>query len=241
VCSGLVCVAAAASAGPTGFFAGLAAMRSRLRRVAGDAAHARWIAEHDALTGLPNRSAARHIYQTAAQEDRTQALVLLDLDDFKTVNDTWGHHVGDALLVAVAERLGGSCRGVGATACRLGGDEFLLLIPAGDGGEAAVRQVAGIVLALGAALPLTVDEIRTIVTHPGASAGVAVAGEGESFSDALRHADIALYHAKRDQAGPCLFRPDLRQPASHRHKAGDLLGLHGMGHAVGGPAQSVQS
>jgi diguanylate cyclase (GGDEF)-like protein len=248
-------LAAAASTGSTGFLAGLAAMRPRVRRVSSDAAHARWLADHDSLTGLPNRTAARAVYQRAAREGRPHAVVLLDLDDFKTVNDTWGHHVGDAHLVAVAERLAGSCRAIGATACRLGGDEFLLLIPgpeaagdtagAGDraddeaGSEAVIRQIAEIVVALGTALPLRVDEIRTILTHPSASAGIAVATGEETFSDALRHADIALYHAKRDHLGPRLYTPELRQPSSHRHKAGDLLGLHGMGHIVGESAEPV--
>ncbi len=227
---GIVALAAAASAGPTGFLAGLAAMRARVRQAAGDAAHARWLADHDALTGLPNRAAARHLFQRTAHEGRPCALVLLDLDDFKTVNDTWGHHVGDAHLVAVAERLAASCRTIGATACRLGGDEFLLLVPdRTGGGEAVAREITAIVVALGAALPLTVDEVRSVITHPRASAGVAVAGEDENFSDVLRHADIALYHAKREQGAPRLFTPDMRQPASHRHKAGDLLGLHGIG------------
>jgi diguanylate cyclase (GGDEF)-like protein len=245
-------LAAAASTGSTGFLAGLAAMRPRVRRVSSDAAHARWLADHDALTGLPNRTAARAMYQRAAQEGRPHAVVLLDLDDFKTVNDTWGHHVGDAHLVAVAERLAGSCRAIGAAACRLGGDEFLLLMPEHEaygtavgrddgqaGGEAVVREIAAIVVALGTALPLRVDEARTVLTHPSASAGIAVAAEDETFSDALRHADIALYHAKRDRSGPRLYTPELRQPSSHRHKAGDLLGLHGMGHVVGESAEPV--
>ena len=104
-------------------------MRRKVRRAAGEAAHARWLADHDALTGLPNRTAARQHYQHAAQAGRPPAAALLDLDDFKTVNDTWGHQVGDAHLVTVGERLAAACRDVGARAFRLGGDEFVLLLP----------------------------------------------------------------------------------------------------------------
>jgi diguanylate cyclase (GGDEF)-like protein len=215
---------AAASAGPTGFVAGLAATRCRVRRAVDEAAHAQWLADHDALTGLPNRHAARRRYQHAAQTGRPCAVALVDLDDFKTVNDTWGHQAGDAHLVAIGERLASSCREVGAVACRLGGDEFVLLLESADAGE-AVRQVTEIVAALRAELPLVVDETRTVSMHPRASAGIALAAPDDTFSDTLRHADIALYHAKRHRTAPCLYTAELQHPSSHRHKAEGLT-LH---------------
>jgi diguanylate cyclase len=231
----LVALLTAPPAGASGFLAGLAAMRRRLRRAAGEAAHARWLADHDALTGLPNRTAARQHYQHAARAGRPPAAALLDLDDFKTVNDTWGHQVGDAHLVTVGERLAAACRDVGARAFRLGGDEFVLLLPsadpaqsagpagaAGPGGPAAVlRDVRAIVGALSAPQDLKLDENRSVTLVPSASAGIAVPAAGDSFSDVLRCADIALYHAKRYGTAPHLYTPDMRQPWSHRHKTLD--------------------
>jgi diguanylate cyclase (GGDEF)-like protein len=225
----LVALLTAPTAGASGFLAGLAAMRRRLRRAAGEAAHARWLADHDALTGLPNRTAARQHYQHAAQAGRPPAAALLDLDDFKTVNDTWGHQVGDAHLVTVGERLAAACRDVGARAFRLGGDEFVLLLPSPDPAESAgagdpasvVRDVRAIVGALSAPQCLKLDESRSVTLVPSASAGIAVPEAGDSFSDVLRCADIALYHAKRYGSAPHLYTPDMRQPWSHRHKTLD--------------------
>src|SRR5690349_9857997 len=135
---------AAAPAGTAGFLAGLATMRHRVRRLSGDVAHARWLAHHDTLTGLPNRAGARHHFHREADAGRLSALALLDLDDFKTVNDTWGHLAGDAQLAAIAIRLQAECRDIGAVACRLGGDEFVLLMPSADP-QTVVHQVEAIV------------------------------------------------------------------------------------------------
>ncbi|MEY9930560.1 diguanylate cyclase (GGDEF)-like protein [Catenulispora sp. GP43] len=218
--SQLLALLTAPPVGATGFLAGVATMRRRLRRAAGEAAHARWLADHDALTGLPNRTAARHHYQHAALAGRPPAAALLDLDDFKTVNDTWGHQVGDAHLVAVGERLAAACRDVGARAFRLGGDEFVLLLPSADA-AAVVRDVRAIVCALGAPQFLKLDESRSVTLVPSASAGIAVPIAGDAFSDVLRCADVALYHAKRYGAAPHLYTPDMRHPWSHRYKALD--------------------
>jgi diguanylate cyclase (GGDEF)-like protein len=215
---GLLVLLTVPSAGAAGFLTGLAAMRTRVRRAHGEAAHARWLAGHDALTGLPNRTAARHHYQHAVLAGRPPAAALLDLDDFKAVNDTWGHHVGDDHLVAVAMRLAEACRDVGARAFRLGGDEFVLLLPSGDPQD-VVRDVAVIVTELAAPQDLKVDEVRSVTLVPSASAGVAVPEPGDSFSDVLRRADIALYHAKQSGGAPQLYTSDLSQPWSHRHKS----------------------
>lgn len=211
----LVTLLSAPPAGASGFLAGLAVMRRRVRRAAGEAAHARWLAGHDALTGLPNRTAARQHYQHAATAGRPPAAALLDLDDFKTVNDTWGHQVGDAHLTTVGERLAAACRDVGARAFRLGGDEFVLLLPSSDP-AAVLRDVRVIVGALGAPQYLKLDEGRSVMLVPSASAGIAVAASGDSFSDVLKRADIALYHSKRNGTAPHLYTPDMRHPWSHR-------------------------
>ena len=219
----LALVTAAAPAGSAGLLAGLATTRRRVRHLITDAARARWHSHHDTLTGLPNRAAARHRFHGNAATGRPNTIALLDLDDFKTVNDTWGHQAGDAQLTSIAGRLTTACRDIGALACRLGGDEFVLLLPPTDA-ETAVQRVTEIVVKLNAPLPLTVDDTSTVITHPGASAGIAVPEAGDSFSDLLRQADIALYHAKTQRTGPHLYTPGLRQPASHRHM-GDLMAV----------------
>jgi diguanylate cyclase (GGDEF)-like protein/PAS domain S-box-containing protein len=149
---------------------------------------------HDALTGLPNRllfqdRISRQL--AAARRDGTTVGVLfVDLDDFKVVNDTMGHGVGDELLVAVGIRLSGLIRACD-TAARLGGDEFaLLLVSAAD--SAAVEAVAGrVVEAFSEPFALASGSVLTTVT-----VGVATTSDSADTDELLRHADLALYAAK---------------------------------------------
>jgi diguanylate cyclase (GGDEF)-like protein/PAS domain S-box-containing protein len=149
---------------------------------------------HDALTGLPNRllfqdRISRQL--AAARRDGTTVGVLfVDLDDFKVVNDTMGHGVGDELLVAVGIRLSGLIRACD-TAARLGGDEFaLLLVNAED--SAAVEAVAGrVVEAFSEPFALASGSVLTTVT-----VGVATTSDSADTDELLRHADLALYAAK---------------------------------------------
>ncbi|MDG6101514.1 GGDEF domain-containing protein [Dactylosporangium aurantiacum] len=157
------------------------------------------LAYHDALTGLANRA---HLARLAAEElaatppDGSTAVVLLDLDGFKQVNDGLGHAAGDALLVAAAGRLTEAVGGAG-TVARLGGDEFVLLLPR-VGGARAAEEVAARVLARLAA-PLTVAGTPLRIR---ASAGVALGhGPGTDLDALLRDADLALYQAKADGKG----------------------------------------
>jgi diguanylate cyclase (GGDEF)-like protein len=142
---------------------------------------------HDGLTGLPNRTLfADRLRQALSRLARTHsclAVMFLDLDDFKAVNDTGGHAAGDALLRDVAEKLGGVLRG-GDSAARIGGDEFVVLCEDVEGIEDA-RTVAERILA---ELPAS------------ASLGVTLAidGAGDDCPDALlREADAAMYAVKR--------------------------------------------
>ncbi len=149
---------------------------------------------HDALTGLPNRLLFQdRISQqlAAARRDGTTAGVLfVDLDDFKVVNDTMGHGVGDELLVATAQRLSGLIRDVD-TAARLGGDEFALLI-GNVAGPAVVEAAADrIVKAFSEPFALASDAVLTTVT-----VGVATSQDSADTDELLRHADLALYAAK---------------------------------------------
>ncbi|GAA3451823.1 bifunctional diguanylate cyclase/phosphodiesterase [Dactylosporangium matsuzakiense] len=143
-------------------------------------------ATHDALTGLPNRALFNERLEHAA------AAVLIDLDDFKAVNDTLGHPVGDGLLVEVGRRLRAAVRDSDLVA-RLGGDEFAVLTTDRPPDDAVAERIL-------AALSAPVHTHGHVLTAT-ASVGVAARAEGESAQDLLRHADIAMYAAKRRGKG----------------------------------------
>ena len=167
----------------------LAARESQLRH----------LAFSDPLTGLANRllflDRLEHALALHARDMRPVAMVFLDLDDFKAVNDTLGHAAGDELLLRVAERLTGALRG-GDTVARLGGDEFAALLEdGGDPVEAAARISAAM------AVPFTVaGRTRSV----GASTGVVSLGPGDAAVGAdelMARADAAMYAAKRAGKG----------------------------------------
>ncbi|MGW6535663.1 putative bifunctional diguanylate cyclase/phosphodiesterase [Streptomyces sp. NPDC055051] len=154
----------------------------------------------DPLTGLPNRQWLLERTWTALEdaegEQARAALVLIDLDRFRSVNDTLGHLAGDRLLLQIAERLRLALPR-GAEAARLGGDEFAVLLPVADSTTSAQRVARHLVAALSS--PLDLDGLTLVLE---ASAGVAVypdhAGDAEGL---LRRADVAMYQAKRDRTG----------------------------------------
>jgi diguanylate cyclase (GGDEF)-like protein len=189
-------------------------MATASRRLRTQAAVNRDLALHDALTGLPNRSLLQdRVEQALAQARRhgTQtALLLLDLDRFKEVNDTLGHHHGDRLLMLVGPRLAGALREQD-TVARLGGDEFVVLLPEVSG-EAGARTVAATLVAA-LAEPFVVDDMELDV---GCSLGIAVGPDhGEDFDTLLRHADVAMYASKATQAGVTVYdaQHDAHSPA----------------------------
>jgi diguanylate cyclase (GGDEF)-like protein/PAS domain S-box-containing protein len=149
---------------------------------------------HDSLTGLPNRSLfaqeAADALETARAVGRTAGVLFVDLDDFKIVNDTMGHGVGDELLVEVAARLAASVR-QSDTAARLGGDEFALLIDDADGPDDVDAFAERIVAAF--TEPFTLSEAKVLAT---ATVGVATSADSGDVDELLRHADLALYAAK---------------------------------------------
>jgi diguanylate cyclase (GGDEF)-like protein len=160
-----------------------------------EVAKVRHFAYHDALTGLPNRALLLdRLNQALVQAKRKQkplALLLLDLDGFKDINDRLGHDAGDKLLRRVAERLQSCIRG-GDTACRYGGDEFVLLLPEVDDANRAFEVAEKIRVRL--AKRYVVDGSSMMVT---ASIGVAVyAGDGMGPNDLIKQADGAMYLAK---------------------------------------------
>ncbi len=178
---------------------------------------------HDPLTGLANRTLLEdrlaQAFSRAARQGGCGAILLIDLDDFKQVNDTYGHLAGDALLEAVAQRLLGVAR-ASDTLARFGGDEFIYLAE-GLGSPAEVEVVARRFRDALAA-PFALDDT---VCRQRASIGVAVFDGSEADpSEALKDADLALYEAKsRGKSCYVLFTPTLREEAAvSRSLARDL-------------------
>ena len=184
-------------------------------------AHVRHMAHHDGLTSLPNRTLfierlertlARLRGETRLEDHRAApsganwlaAVLFLDLDHFKHVNDTLGHAAGDALLRQVGERIGLCLRGED-TLARLGGDEFAVLL--GEGfttGEQVAEVAHRIIDAVSAPYALDGHEARV-----GVSIGIALCGrndkKGADPALLLRQADMALYQAKMEGRGTCCF------------------------------------
>jgi diguanylate cyclase (GGDEF)-like protein len=172
------------------------------------------------LTGLANRAlfndrVARSVADTRA--DHRLSLVLIDLDDFKQVNDTLGHAAGDALLVAVADRLRASVR-PGDTVARLGGDEFAILFE-GLGGDDVDRVLVRIAEAL--LVPVPVEEQLLSVR---ASFGVVDGRGGSDAGNLLRQADIAMYEAKeRGEGGHQRYTPGMEARGAERSRLNSAL------------------
>jgi diguanylate cyclase (GGDEF)-like protein/PAS domain S-box-containing protein len=172
-----------------------------------------FLAHHDALTGLPNRAAfieqAEALIAHARLKLATLALLFIDLDHFKRVNDSLGHLAGDLLLQTVARRITGTLRG-GDLVSRFGGDEFVVLL-AGDTTPLAVQEVANKLLAsIGA--PLETGGAVISVTP---SIGVAMfPRDGAAPDDLIKHADTAMYDAKsRGRAHCSFFEPAMAEAA----------------------------
>ncbi len=163
----------------------------------------RQLAYWDRLTGLPNRVQFRDTVQAAAQRGEPLAVVMLDLDRFKHVNDVLGYSFGDRLLQSVAQRLREAVR-PGDMVARLGGDEFALLLPLAD---AAMAQ--GLVKRIATAFeaPLVLDDQRVDLS---AGLGIAVCPDHATEADALiSRAEVAMYAAKRHTAGAQVYEPSL--------------------------------
>lgn len=171
------------------------ALRTLLQQQAASMEAMEYATTHDSLTDLVNRTLfmdrLHHSIMSARRQRTTFALILLDLDGFKSINDTYGHEAGDTCLVEVAQRLRRVVRG-SDTVARLGGDEFVILL--WGAGEEVARQV--------------VAKLQTLVTKPiemggrevsvGVSAGVSIfPGDGNDAHTLLHHADMAMYASKR--------------------------------------------
>jgi len=171
---------------------------------------------HDALSGLANRALFRdrleHALERAARSKTSLAVLFLDLDDFKVVNDSLGHAAGDELLVAVAGRLADSLR-AGDTAARLGGDEFAILLEETEGPSDACLLAERVIADLKA--PLTIED-REVQVH--GSIGIALSTAGfEDPSELLQAADVAMYAAKA-RGKDCyeVYKPALQEAMVER-------------------------
>ncbi|MCW8945039.1 MAG: EAL domain-containing protein [Sedimenticola sp.] len=174
------------------------------------------LAHHDQLTGLPNRQLFNDRLELAivqATRSKTQlALLFVDLDRFKSVNDTYGHDVGDKLLIEIAERIHGQVR-EGDTVARLGGDEFTLILP-------EIKEV-GNAVHIAQEILECIDQPVVVGGHDcsvGASIGIAFfPQDGTDASTLLRHGDIAMYRAKSNSGSTySLFDKEMEEAAARR-------------------------
>jgi diguanylate cyclase (GGDEF)-like protein len=187
----------------------------------------RWTVLHDALTGLPNRVLIRerleHAFLRGRRSGHTTAVFFVDLDDFKVINDTYGHRTGDELLIAVAERLTAVLR-PGDSVARLSADEFVVLCEdltdSSDADEIAVRFDQAL------AEPFVLSDVKLPIV---ASIGIALTGHGSDTAEELIHdADVAMYRTKRHRGrDPHVL--DLRRQHLAEHRAGLARGLPGAG------------
>ncbi len=184
--------------------------RKALQQAMDSAATIRHQAQHDALTGLPNRVLFIERVDLAMRAGGDQAVLFIDLDDFKWVNDSLGHAAGDELLVVVARRLQASVR-ESDLAARLGGDEFAVLVQ--EGGVEIGRMVAArIIAALGQ--PLNAAGMQLMIQ---ASVGIAAVSEWRDTAELLRNADVAMYDAKEHGKGQFrVFEPSMQDRVRDR-------------------------
>jgi diguanylate cyclase len=193
------------AAGLTALYAVLAFIAwSTTRRLRRHATQHQYEALHDALTGLPNRTWFRERAEEAverAQRGASGAIVLVDLDRFKDVNDTLGHHAGDELLRVVAQRLPASLR-TDDTVARLGGDEFGLILPGIPDAAHALELLARVREELAApmvlnAVPLSIEASFGVALYP---------ADGTTVEVLLQHADAAMYQGKRATSGIVAYK-----------------------------------
>ncbi len=182
-----------------------------------------YMATHDALTGLPNRNLLQDRIEQALARDRRSndhaAVLFIDLDQFKTINDSLGHDVGDLLLIDVTARLLNCVRDED-TVARQGGDEFIVLLAnlvnAQDAATAGQKILDALVL------PYHINDKEL---HISASIGMAIfPDDGEDVDTLLKNSDVAMYYAKENGRNNCqFFTPQMNALAAERQSMGSEL------------------
>ncbi|MDK4706484.1 EAL domain-containing protein [Rhizobium sp. CNPSo 4062] len=201
-------------AGLMEFFAGIAQTVGIAIDRHRDIAHIAYLAEHDALTGLPNRMLLDRrlsaLLEKASRKQRSLAVAFIDLDNFKLVNDTLGHAAGDELLTVVARRISTHV-GNGGIVARIGGDEFIIVLE--DPAEPIYERLAAVLADISKPMIVQGVEIRV-----GCSIGVACAMEhGTTTSELFANADMALYRAKEAGRNAIrLFTPAMAEDARNK-------------------------
>ncbi|OEC94232.1 histidine kinase [Rhizobium sp. YK2] len=201
-------------AGLMEFFAGIAQTVGIAIDRHRDIAHIAYLAEHDALTGLPNRMLLDRklsaLLETASRKRKSLAVAFVDLDNFKLVNDTLGHAAGDELLTVVAQRISTHVGGRGIVS-RIGGDEFIIVLE--ENSEPICERLAAVLADI--SRPMTVQGVEIRV---GCSIGVACAVEhGKTASELFANADTALYRAKEAGRNAIrLFTPAMAEEARNK-------------------------
>ncbi|MGB8401020.1 putative bifunctional diguanylate cyclase/phosphodiesterase [Bradyrhizobium sp.] len=177
------------------------------------------MAHYDTLTDLPNRALLHEHLNGILSSGRSCAVLFIDLDQFKEINDTLGHSAGDALLIQMATRIRGSVPG-DCLVSRLGGDEFALIIPSLENSIQIDHLAARIISEI--CEPMTINNNKVSV---GASIGIASAPrDGVTVHDLFRHADLALYRAKSDGRGIVrVFMPEMEDALRDRRALEDDL------------------
>ncbi|MBC7502004.1 MAG: EAL domain-containing protein [Herminiimonas sp.] len=176
----------------------------------------RYMAQHDVLTGLPNRTLLHermhHAIQQAQREGKVMTLLVIDLDNFKRINDSFGHPVGDQLLQIVARRLQ-KCVRKNDTVARLGGDEFVVCVSGLTDGDKAAGLAKKIFVALASPFSIGTQDL-----HAEASIGISVyPADGTSPELLMQAADTAMYHAKEKGRGNYqFFTPGLTMAVQQR-------------------------
>lgn len=165
-------------------------------------------ARHDSLTDLPNRNFLYEEILRAldGRKDKQQlALMIIDLDRFKEINDTLGHHTGDKLLRLIGPRIQEELSDVVSVLARLGGDEFAVLLPRIRNSQHAVVIAHRILDGVGQAF-----DIEGYTTEISASIGIAIApDQATDLSTLMRYADVAMYYAKTQMQGVAIYKPEL--------------------------------
>jgi len=180
------------------------AMFTNISQWKADEERLKYLATHDVLTGLPNRNTLYDLmslsFANADRNKETVAILFVDLDDFKPVNDTYGHHVGDILLRNISKRLTNTLRS-GDTISRLGGDEFIIVLTNAENNDALSATIVKIQQEI--AKPMEVDGHHISVTS---SIGVSLYPEHSKYAERLiNYADQAMYQAKKSDHSDHVF------------------------------------